>query len=275
MHEKRNLIEPGHPDLSIGEQCKLLGLSRSSFYYERIPASELNLALMEAIDRLYLKHPFFGSRKMATVLGSQGYQVNRKRTQRLMRLMGIEAIYCKPRTTTSHPAHKKYPYLLRNIPIYRPNQVWAADITYVRVQGGFLYLVAIIDWFSRYVLTWNLSNSLESSFCVTALKEALHRYEWPEIFNTDQGVQFTDEQFTQTLSNTGKIQISMDGKGRCIDNIFVERLWRSFKYEDMYIKVYINGIDAHANIKAYMRFFNEQRPHQSLSYKTPQQVYSM
>lgn len=262
-----------HPDLSVRRQCELLSLSPSSLYYECMGESEMNLTLMNEIDEIYTKFPFFGSRKMIIKLGERGFLVNRKRVQRLMRTMGIEAVYCKPKTSRSHPEHKKYPYLLRGLTIYRPNQVWAADITYVRISSGFLYLVAIIDWFSRYVLTWKLSNSLDSSFCVSALEEALSKYTWPQIFNTDQGVQFTDSDFIDTLTDTKYIKVSMDGKGRFLDNIFIERLWRSYKYEDVYLKSYQDRKDATYHTDNYMQLFNQERPHENLDYRTPANVY--
>jgi putative transposase len=221
---------------------------------------------MRRIDEQYLRTPFYGSRKMAVVLG-----VNRKRIQRLMQLMGIEAIYRKRSTTRAAPGHKIYPYLLRNVAVIRPNQVWASDITYVPLRHGFLYLVAIMDWYSRYVLSWRLSNTLMGDFCSEALDEALHRAT-PEIFNSDQGSQFTADAFTSTLQAHG-VAISMDGRGRAIDNVFIERLWRSVKYEEVYLKEYVDGWDAEASLSAYFRFYNQERVHQSLGYRTPRDVY--
>jgi putative transposase len=242
-------------------------------YYKPATESALNLELMDLMDKIYIDCPFYGSRRMLIGVSKSGYDVNRKRIQRLMRVMGLEAIYPKPRTTIMCPQNKKYPYLLRGMVIDQPNQVWAADIRYVRAMGGFFYLVALIDWYSRYVLSWQLSNTLESSFCVHALHEALERYGQPEIFNTDQGVQFTDRDFTAVLEER-QIRISMDGRGRALDNVFIERLWRSFKYEDMYLKEYRDGRHASSCISNYMTFFNERRPHQGLDYRTPAEVYA-
>jgi len=257
--------------LSIRQQCALLGISRAGLYYEPVGESALNLELMRLIDEQYLRTPFYGARKMCVSLGEQGHEVNRKRVQRLMQVMGIEAIYQKPRTTVLDKAHEKYPYLLRDLVITRPNQVWATDITYIPMRRGFLYLVAVVDWFSRYVLSWELSNSMDVSFCIQALRSAL-RMGKPEIFNSDQGSQFTRTDFTGLLKGE-TIQISMDGKGRALDNIIVERLWRSVKYEEVYIKDYARGVDAHEGLTRYLRFFNEERPHQSLGYRTPSEVY--
>ena len=226
---------------------------------------------MRRIDELYTEYPFYGSRKLTTVLNREGYPVNRKRVQRLTRIMGLEAIYPKPKTSISHPDHKVYPYLLRNVDIKRPNHVWSTDITYIPMIGGFMYLVAIIDWYSRYVLSWNISNTMDVEFCLEALNEALER-DQPEIFNSDQGVQFTSLRFTQVLLDQ-KIQISMDGKGRCLDNIFVERLWRSVKYENVYLMDYQNGFELHHGMGKYFEFYNNQRPHQSLKDQTPREVY--
>jgi putative transposase len=257
--------------LSVRRQCQLLGLNRSSWYYEPVAESAENLALMRRIDEQYLRTPFFGSRRMAVGLEAQGHDVNRKRVQRLMRVMGLEAIYPKPRTTIAGAGHKIYPYLLRDVPVTRPNQVWSADITYVPLRSGFLYLMAILDWYSRYVLAWRLSNSLDADFCQEALEEALGRGR-PEIFNTDQGVQFTSQEFTGRLESAG-VAISMDGKGRALDNVFVERLWRTVKYEEIYLKDYATGAECHGGLKSYLRFYCEERPHQSLDYRTPVEVY--
>jgi putative transposase len=267
----RALIEPEHKTLSVRRQCELLGLGRSSYYYEPVPESAANLALMRQIDQQYLATPFYGSRRMAVWLQEQGQDVNRKRVQRLMRLMGLEAIYQKPRTTMAGAGHKVYPYLLRGLKVTRPNQVWATDITYVGLRHGFLYLTAIIDWYSRYVLAWRLSNSLDSAFCVEALDEALARSR-PEIFNTDQGVQFTSAIFTERLQSAG-VAISMDGKGRALDNVFTERLWRTVKYEEIYLKDYADGADCQRAIETYFPSYNEERFHQSLDYQTPAAVY--
>lgn len=244
----------------------MLGLARSTCYYRPIGESAENLALMRAIDEQYLRRPFYGSRKMADVLG-----IRRKRAQRLMRVMGIEAIYPKRRTTWPGAGHKIYPYLLRNVEVTRPDQVWATDITYVPLRHGFLYLVAVMDWYSRYVLSWRLSNTLTGSFCIEALDEALSRSQ-PEIFNSDQGSQFTATAFTSRLEGLG-VAISMDGRGRAIDNVLVERLWRSVKYEEVYLKDYMNGWDAEASLAGYFRFYNQERIHQALGYRTPWEVY--
>lgn len=270
--EKRRLIEPNSSFLGTDEQCSLLELPRSSYYYAPSYGDPLNLELMHQLDELYTQHPFYGSRKMMYCLNQAGYSVNRKRIQRLMRLMGLEAIYPKKNLSKNNPEHRIYPYLLRGVPITHPNHVWSTDITYVRLEGGFVYLVAVIDWFSRYVLSWELSNSLDSHFCLLSLKAALKTAS-PEIFNTDQGSQFTSHEFTKELIDN-QIKISMDGKGRALDNIFVERLWRSVKYENIYIKGYINMIEAYQGLADYFNFYNNERPHQSLGYKTPREVYS-
>jgi len=273
MSRERRLgmVRRHHSNLSLVRQCALLGLSRASLYYQPAPASEEDLELMALMDRQYLKTPFYGSRKMTAWLRQQGHRVNRKRVRRLMGLLGLEAIYRRPNTSKPSPEHKVYPYLLRGLEINRVNQVWAADITYIPMARGFLYLVAIMDWYSRYVLAWRLSNTLDADFCIEALEEAL-RKGTPEIFNTDQGSQFTSEAFTNVLLERG-IQISMDGKGRCMDNIFVERLWRSVKYEEVYLKAYQNVPEAKAGIGAYLRLYNDERPHQALDYQTPHQVF--
>jgi putative transposase len=248
-----------------------LGLSRSTAYYALAPETSENLLLMRLIDKQYTKTPFFGSRKIAKILSSPGFEVNRKRVQRLMRIMGLEAIYPKQKTTIPNIEHKIYPYLLRNLEITRPNQVWSTDITFLPLCTGFMYLVAVIDWYSRYVLTWELSNSLDGNFCEKALRTALE-LETPEVFNTDQGCQFTAKSFTSILTSHD-IQVSMDGRGRALDNVFIERLWRSLKYEDVYIKDYRYGIDLHHGLESYFRFYNQKRPHQNLGYKTPETVY--
>lgn len=248
------------------QQCRLVDLPRSSWYYQPAVETPRNLALMRQIDELYLKHPFYGSRRMAKELG-----VNRKRTQRLMRIMGLEAIYPKRRTSQPAAGHKIYPYLLRNLEIMRPDQVWSTDITYIPLRQGFVYLVAVLDWFSRYVLAWRLSNTLSGTFCIEALEAALARGR-PEIFNTDQGAQFTAEAFTGRLESAG-VAISMDGQGRALDNVFIERLWRSVKYEEVYLKDYRDGWEAEASLGDYFRFYCDRRPHQSLAYRTPAEVY--
>jgi putative transposase len=256
---------------SIRRQCELLDVNRSTLYYEPVPMNAEDLALMREIDELYLKHPFFGSRRITNRLRRKGYAVSRKRVQRLMRLMNLEAVYQKPRTTRRAEDHKVYPYVLRNLTIDRPNQVWATDITYIPMARGFLYLVAIMDWHSRYIVSWKLSNTMESDFCVRALEEALQHGK-PEIFNSDQGSQFTSNDFTGVLEQAG-VAISMDGKGRCIDNVFVERLWRSLKYEEVYLKAYDSIFEARAGIAQWIRFYNLERPHQALGYRTPQEVF--
>jgi putative transposase len=249
----------------------LLGVSRSSVYYEPVPASEEDSELMALIDRQFLKTPFYGTRRMVIALEPSGCNVNRKRVQRLMRTMDLTAIYPKPRTSKPGAGHKVFPYLLRGLTITRANHVWATDITYIPMARGFVYLVAVIDWASRYVLSWRLSNTLDDAFCVDALEMALARGR-PEIFNSDQGSQFTGKNFTGMLLGAG-IQISMDGKGRCLDNVFVERLWRSLKYEEVYLKAYSTVREAQSGIGSYLRFFNEERPHQALGNRTPEAVF--
>jgi putative transposase len=250
----------------------LLRLPRAAVYRKPTPVKEGDLELMRLIDRLHLEKPFYGARKIAVVLSRSGHKAGRKRVTRLMRLMGIETIYRKPNLSRRHPQHKIYPYLLRNIAIDRVHQVWSCDITYIPMKEGFLYLVAVIDWHSRLVLSWRLSNTMDKTFCVEALQEALDRYGKPEIFNTDQGVQFTCEAFITTLSAQG-IRISMDGKGRCLDNIFCERLWRSLKYEEVYLKAYATVAEAKAEIGKWFQFFNGERPHQALNYLTPREFF--
>lgn len=258
--------------LSIRRQCEILGLNRSGLYYESVGLDPEDLDLMRCIDKLHLELPFYGSRRIAREFRSQGLVVNRKRVQRLMRIMGLEAIAPKPNTSRPAPEHAVYPYLLRGLSIDRPNQVWAADITYIPLTHGYAYLVAIMDWCSRRVLSWRLSNSLDSEFCVEALEEALRRFGQPEIFNTDQGSQFTAVTFTDALLDRG-IKISMDGKGRCIDNVFVERLWRSLKYEDVYLNDYDDLVEARVGIGRYFEFYNNRRQHQTLGYQTPASFY--
>ena len=269
---RREMADRQHPALSTVRQCALLGISRSSVYYRPRATSLEDLAVMKLIDQQYLATPFYGSRRMTVWLQRQGRPMSRKRVQRLMRTMGLRAIFRRPRTSQPAAGHKVYPYLLGGMEITRPNQVWAADITYIPMARGFLYLVAIMDWYSRYVLSWRLSNTLDADFCVEALEEALSQGK-PEIFNTDQGSQFTGEAFTGLLKQHG-VRISMDGKGRYRDNIFVERLWRTVKYEEVYLKAYSNGREAKAGLDAYFRFYNAQRPHQALGYRTPAEVFS-
>lgn len=265
------MIETNHPCLSVRRQCELLGLNRSTLYDQPSGESAENLHLMRLIDEQYLHTPFYGRLRMTAHLRRQGYQVNHKRVQRLMQKMGIQAIYPKPRTSVAEKAHKKYPYLLRGLKIAQPNFVWSADITYIPMHQGFMYLVAVLDWFSRYVLSWQLSNTLDGYFCLEALQQAL-RTGRPSIFNTDQGVQFTAKEFTDFLDNSN-IRISMDGRGRAMDNIFIERLWRSVKYEDIYLRDYTNVPELAEGLAGYFRFYNDERPHQSLAYCTPAEIH--
>src|SRR5271166_5157036 len=267
-----SLVDGADADLSIVAQCRLLKVARSTLYYRAAPVSADDLRLMRRLDEQYLATPFYGSRRMVAFLRREGYAVNRKRVRRLMRLMGIEAIYQKPNTSRRHPDHKVYPYLLRGLVIDRPNQVWCADITYIPLAKGFVYLVAVMDWFSRRVLAWRLSIGMETSFCVEALKDATDRYGQPEIFNTDQGVQFTSGDFIDELETSG-VRISMDGKGRFLDNIFIERLWRSLKYEEVFIKAYGTVAEARGGIGSWLTFYNDERPHQALGYRTPRAVF--
>lgn len=272
MSERRGWIEVDPQSiLSVRHQCNLLGLSRSAYYYKPVAETALNLELMRILDEQYLEAPFLGRDKHTEFLRRKGYGVNHKRVERLLRNLGIRAMGTGRRTTNSNRGHKKYPYLLRNMEIDHCNQVWAADITYIPTAEGYLYLVAIIDWFSRYILSWALSNSLDSDFCVTALEEALD-YSTPEIFNTDQGVQFTCSDFVEQLLHR-QIRISMDGKGHYWDNIIVERLWRTVKYEEVYLKRYETGADAYEGLDWYLSFYNQKRLHQSLNYRTPAEVY--
>lgn len=271
VEEKRALVISGVAGLSIRRQCELLDLDRGSYYYEPGEESAENLEIMRCIDRLYLEWPFLGSRRMVEFLEREKFAVNRKRVQRLMRLMGLEAICPKRHLSANGTDHRVFPYLLRGLEIVRPNQVWATDITYIPMRHGFLYLVAILDWYSRYVVAWKLSNSLETAFCRDVLKEAL-RSGAPAIFNTDQGVQFTSDEFTQELLDAG-VKVSMDGKGRVFDNIFTERLWRSVKYEEVYLRAYEDGWEAQKRLGRYFAFYNMVRPHQALDYQTPAEVY--
>jgi putative transposase len=269
--QQRALIDAAHPQLSVRRQCELLGLNRSTLYYQGVPETAENLKLMRLIDEQYTACPFYGSRRLTAWLRSVGQPVNRKRVQRLLRLMGLEALYPKPKLSVADGRHKVYPYLLRGVPIERPDQVWSADITYVPLASGFMYLAATIDWYSRYVLAWRLSNTLDGSFCLEMLEEALSQGR-PEVFNTDQGVQFTASAWTGRLERAG-VAVSMDGKGRCLDNVFVERLWRSVKYEDIYLKRYEVVPQLQAGLRAYFPFYNEERLHQGLDYRTPAVVY--
>ena len=270
--ERKAMIARDHPGLSLSRQCRILAISRSSFYYAPKGESADNLALMRRIDELFMKYPFYGSRQMVRQLRREGVAVGRHRVRRLMRLMGLEAIYQAPRTSAPHPAHRVYPYLLGGMAIDRPNRVWCADITYIPVQRGFLYLVAIMDWATRHVLAWRLSNTMDASFCVEALEEALDRYGSPDIFNTDQGSQFTSFDFTGVLGRSD-VTISMDGRGRCMDNIFIERLWRSLKYEAIYLHELTDGFKAMRVIEEWIEFYNPKRPHSSLDGRTPAEAY--
>jgi putative transposase len=260
------MVTKDHSSISIRRQCRLLGVCRGVLYYKPREVSETNAALMRRIDELYTKYPFLGYRKLAVML-----QANAKRVLRLMRCMSLQAIYGKPNTSRPHPEHHIYPYLLKRLPIIRPNQVWASDITYIRLVRGWCYLVAILDWYSRYVVAWRLSANMESGFCVEALKEALLRGT-PDIHNTDQGTQFTAQVFVDVLNQNG-VKISMDGRGSYQDNIFTERLWRSVKYEEVYTKEYVSIEQAGAALAEYFRFYNHERPHQALDYRTPEQVH--
>lgn len=266
------MIDRSHAQLSLVRQCDLLGVSRSGLYYRPKPENEANIALMRLIDAIYTAHPFMGSRQITRELRRQGHPVNRKRVRRLMGLMGLAAVAPGPHTSRPHPQHPKYAYLLRNTVIDRPNQVWSTDITYVPMAKGHLYLVAILDWYSRRVLAWRVSNTMDSEFCVAALQEALARYGSPEIFNTDQGAQFTADAFTSVLKAHG-IAISMDGKGRALDNVFVERLWRTVKYEHIYLNPAENGTALKQGLATYFAWYNQKRPHSSLDNQTPDEVY--
>lgn len=261
-------------DLSVFRQCQLASVSRSTIYANRnnVTTSSEDLLFCHLIDKEYTRRPFYGSRRMVLHLKTKGYTVNRKRVQRLMRRMCLAGMVPGPNTSRAHPEHKVYPYLLRGVKVVRPNQVWSTDITYIRLQHGFAYLVAIIDWYSRKVLSWRISNSMDTVFCVDCLEDAIRGYGTPEIFNTDQGSQFTSEAFTGVLKREG-IQISMDGRGRALDNIFVERLWRNVKYEDVYLRGYTSLRGLMTGLTVYFSFYNSERPHQSLYYKTPDIVY--
>jgi putative transposase len=268
---RRALIEADHPAISIRRQCELLGLPRSTAYYAPIPESAENLTLMRQLDAVYLENPSYGSRKLTATLNASGWEVNRKRVQRLMRLINIAGATPKRRTSQPAPGHRIFPYLLRNVPILRPDQVWSADITYVPLRGGFVYLTAVIDWFSRYVLSWKLSNRLEGGFCLESLDAALAHAQ-PEIFNTEQGTQFTSAAFTERLLSQA-IAVSMDGRGRALDNVFIERLWRSVKYEEIFLRDYATTADVEEGLAAYFAKYNHERPHQALDYLTPAKVY--
>ena len=265
------MIDKSHT-LPITRQCKILELSRSSLYYHAVPVSEHDLRLMREIDEIHLKYPFYGSRRIRNELRDRGFTIGREHVRTLMKKMAIEALYRKPRLSIPFSGHKIFPYLLRGMKIDRANQVWATDITYIPMAKGFVYLVAIMDWASRKVLSWRISNTLDTSFCVSALEEAMERFGKPKIFNTDQGSQFTSESFTEKLLNNG-IQVSMDGKGRWVDNVFVERLWRSLKYEEVYLKAYDSVLEARRQIGTYFNFYNTNRRHQGLEDRFPDEVY--
>jgi len=267
------MVEPSNDNLSIMMQCRLLSISKSGWYYDPKGEHPLNLKLMRLIDEQFLLTPYYGSRQMARHLRRQGYCVGRHRVRRLMRTMGLRAIYQEPRTSQPHPAHTVYPYLLRNLAVTQANQVWCTDITYIPIRRGFLYLVAIMDWHSRKVLSWRLSNTMDTLFCVEALEEALYFYGRPKIFNTDQGSQFTSFDFTSVLKENG-IKISMDGKGRWMDNVFIERLWRSLKYECVYLNAFDNGAQARKEIGAWLSHYNQTRPHSTFNGQTPDEVYN-
>lgn len=266
------MVEPAHQRLSISTQCRLLSISRSSYYYAPVPETEDTLALMRVIDAAFLDMPWYGSRQMVRHLRRNGHEVGRRRVRHLMAKMGLAPIYQRPRTSDPHPAHRIYPYLLRKLEIERPNHVWCADITYLPMRRGFLYLVAIMDWATRKVLAWKLSNTMDAGFCVDALKEALTRFGRPEIFNTDQGSQFTSFDFTAVLRDA-EIRISMDGRGRWMDNVFIERLWRSLKYECVYLNAFETGSELRAGLGRWITYYNTQRPHSGLAGKTPAEAY--
>ena len=265
---RQSLVQRGHPQASLSRQCRLLGLCRSNLYYRPQEPSAESLALMRRIDELYTAHPFYGSRQMSRHLVREGFAAGRDRVRRLMRKMGLEAIYCRPRTSQPQPGHRVFPYLLRGLQIERPHQVWCADITYIPLRHGFLYLVAVMDWFSRAVLSWELSNTLDTEFCLQAVEQALQRFGAAEIFNTDQGCQFTSQVFTGCLQQAG-VRVSMDGRGRCMDNIFIERLWRSLKYEAVYLQELADGFAARALIAEWLAFYNRERPHTAFGGRTP------
>ncbi len=269
--KKSSLIEPIYGSISIDRQCDLLGLNRSSYYYQPIGESRVNLDIMSLLDKQYTKTPFYGVLRMHQYIRSQGYEVNIKRIRRLLRLMGLEAIYPKKKTSIADKQHKIYPYLLKGLDINRPNQVWSSDITYIQMEKGFLYLVAVIDWFSRYVVSWRISNTMDTSFCTEALLDALSKGK-PEIFNTDQGSQFTSLDFTNCLKDND-VKISMDGRGRYLDNIFIERLWRSVKYEYVYLNSIVDGKQLWHGLNEYFDFYNRHRFHQALDYKMPEYIH--
>jgi putative transposase len=274
LDRRRQMIEADHPRLSVARQCALVSISRSAFYYRPAGETPLNLALMRLIDEVFLETPWYGSRQMARHLRRQGYTVGRKRVRRLMARMGLAAIYQQPRTTVPHPEHRIYPYLLRGLRIERPDQVWCSDITYIPMRRGFLYLVAVMDWATRKLLSWRLSNTLEAEFCIAALEEALARYGRPDIFNTDQGSQFTSPRFVEVLTKAG-VRVSMDGRGRWMDNVFIERLWRSLKYECVYLHAFETGSELRAGLTRWIGYYNGQRPHSALAGRTPDEAYGI
>jgi len=268
------MIDPGHKRLSIMRQCELVSISRASFYRQSASETPENLELMRLIDEAFLEMPWYGARQMARHLRRLGWCIGRHRVRRLMRKIGLSPIYQAPKTSEPHPQHRIYPYLLRHLTIERPNQVWCADVTYIPMRRGFLYLVAVMDWASRKVLSWRLSNTMEADFCVAALEEAMARYGRPDIFNTDQGSQFTSLAFTNTLRDAS-IRISMDGRGRWMDNVFIERLWRSLKYECVFLNAFETGIEARAGIGRWIGYYNADRPHSSFDGRTPDETYAM
>jgi putative transposase len=274
LDQRRRMIEPDHTRLSIARQCELVSISRSGLY--RRPAGEtpLNLELMRLIDAQFLETPWYGARQMARHLRREGYMVGRKRVRRLMAKMGLAPIYQRPRTSTPHPEHRVFPYLLRDLAVERPNQVWCADITYLPMRRGFLYLVAVMDWATRKVLSWRVSNTMDVEFCLEALEEALARCGRPEIFNTDQGGQFTSPRFTAALQRAG-VRISMDGRGRWLDNVFIERLWRSLKYECVYLHAFETGSELRAGLARWVGYYNAGRPHSALAGRTPDEAYGV
>jgi putative transposase len=272
LDRRRQMIEPGHLQLSIARQCRLVSISRSGFYHRPAGETPLNLGLMRLIDAQFLETPWYGSRQMARHLRREGHVVGRKRVRRLMAKMGLMPIYQRPRTTVPHPEHRVFPYLLRDLVVERPNQVWCADITYLPMRRGFLYLVAVMDWATRKVLSWRVSNTLDVEFCLEALQEALARFGRPEIFNTDQGSQFTSPRFTGVLQRAG-VRISMDGRGRWMDNVFIERLWRSLKYECIYLHAFETGSELRAGLSNWIGYYNTRRPHSGLDGRTPDEAY--
>jgi putative transposase len=272
IERRRQMIEPEHPRLSVVRQCELVSISRSGFYYRPAGEMPLNLTLMRLLDEQFLETPWYGARQMARHLRREGYTVGRKRVRRLMARMGLEPIYQRPRTTIPHLDHRIYPYLLREMVIDRPNQVWCADITYIPMRRGFLYLVAVMDWSTRKVLSWRVSNTMDVEFCIEALEDALARFGRPDIFNSDQGSQFTSPRFTGVLQAAG-VRISMDGRGRWMDNVFIERLWRSLKYECIYLHAFETGTDLRAGLASWIGYYNARRPHSTLAGRTPDEAY--